>query len=216
MKQVLFAFLCIISFSANAQFLDCADFHGSLIKEVTVIDTAGKSYSGAINSVKRKKSLMQSFSLKTKDDEKIDFEIGQIRIIYAKNTSLARAGGLGGTLQKMGKTKSINKNDTIEFVPVKNIDGDLLLLQVINPDFCSKIKVYGDPAAEKTVSWTGYDGGMEKSYYISKNGEPVSRIFKKEADEKFPQLFDDCASLKGKTRTWENLDKYVKEYDTCK
>jgi hypothetical protein len=215
MKHLLFALLCISALSTRAQFIEPTYFHHSTVKELTVIDTGGKVYSGKISDMDHKKQLLTELTLKV-GDEKVVFTPETIKLVYAKATKMSRLSKLGGSIQRMTKQKIRNKSDTLIFETVKNEDGELILLQLINPGADSKIKVYANPSAGKTTSWTGIDGGMDRSYYVSKKGEPVWKLAKKDMKDKFSFLFDDCAALKDKSKSWDDFDEYINEYDDCK
>jgi hypothetical protein len=215
MKHLLFALLCISALSTQAQFIEPTYFHPSTVKELTVVDTAGKVYSGKISDMDHKKQLMTELTIKV-GDEKMVFTPETIRLVYAKATKISRMSKLGGSIQRMTKQKIRNKSDTLTFETVKNEDGEKILLQLINPGADSKIKVYANPSAGKTTSWTGIDGGMDRSYYVSKKGEPVWKLAKKDMKEKFDLLFGDCPSLKDKSKSWDDFDEYISEYDDCK
>ena len=217
MKQLFFAFICMSSLSVQAQFIEPTDFNPSFVKDLTVIDTAGKSYTGEISKMKEKKQLVKEFTIKTKDGEKFEFTPDMVKVIYARASTVSRLSALNNaTIARVEKNKLSKKKDTIVFEGVKDTDGDFILLQVVNPGYDSKIKVYANPTAGKTTSWTGFDGGLDRSFYVSKNGEPVFKLVKKDMKEKFALLFDDCASLKDKSKNWESFDNYIEEYDTCK
>lgn len=89
------------------------------------------------------------------------------------------------------------------------------MMQVLNPTYCSKIRVYGDPLAEESVT------GEEKSYYIKKSGETSARLLERSNySEEFKTLFADCPAViekYGSDVNWRDFDKHVWEYSqACK
>jgi hypothetical protein len=218
MKQVMIIGICLFSIAAKAQFINPTEFQVMAVKELTVTDTAGKVFTGELHRVKEKKQLVTEFVLKTKEGEKIEFTPEGVKMIYCKNTAVARLGALNsGTLNRLDKQGYSKKKDTLVYESVKDADGKIMLLQVINPCCDSKIKVYGNPSAGKTTSWTGFDGGLDRSYYVSKKGQPAFKLIKKEMREKFEMLFGDCPELKEKmtSMSWEAFDTYIEKYESC-
>lgn len=215
MKRIIILLFCCAAWQAKAQFIEPNLLNYATVKELTIVDTAGKTYSGKTSYIKQKKGLPTEIAIKV-NDEKMEFTPEQIRYVYAKATEYSRLSKLGGSIQRMSKQKVGNKKDTLVYESLKNEDGDFVLLQLINPGYDTKIKVYANPAAGKTMSWTGIDGGMDRSYYVSKNGEAVRKIVKKDMREEFAKLFGDCAAMEGKTGNWDDFDKYIETYNECK
>lgn len=90
-----------------------------------------------------------------------------------------------------------------------------LMMQVVNPTFCTKIRVYGDLFAEESVT------GEEKSYYVKKNGDAAAHLLERSNYEaEFKILFADCPAVLekfGANVNWRDFDKHVWEYDqACK
>ena len=90
------------------------------------------------------------------------------------------------------------------------------------PGFDSKIKIYRDPLVQKTAEISVGDitliGGLEKSYYIVKQGSNIATIVKKKTyKNQFKQLFGDCPELiesyQGKKPDWDDFPAHVFIYD---
>ncbi|MBN1198004.1 MAG: hypothetical protein JXA23_01540 [Bacteroidales bacterium] len=96
------------------------------------------------------------------------------------------------------------------------------VLQLVNPGFDSKIKVFRDPSAGQTagvsVGGVSLAGGLEKSYYIEKEGTDIAFIVSKgKFKDQFTELFGNCPTLvealQGKKPNWEDFPAYVFIYD---
>ena len=96
-----------------------------------------------------------------------------------------------------------------------------LMLQLLNPTYANKIKIYNDPFAKETASLNvgGFKaaGGIEKSYYIKKGDAVATRFYKKDYKDEigFSQLFEDCPALVEKYTEdlhWRNFSKHTYEY----
>ena len=74
-----------------------------------------------------------------------------------------------------------------------------LLMQLLNPSFSSRIRVYHDPFAQESMglSLAGVNvvGHIDKSYYLAKVGETALRQKMKDYDKYFYQLFDNCPEV---------------------
>ena len=95
-------------------------------------------------------------------------------------------------------------------------------MQLLNPTFCQKIRIYHDPFAAETmgigVAGIQVTGGIDKSYYIKQDGK-VTRLYKKDYDDSFKTLFGSCSDLiqKYKNFNWRDLNEHVFFFETaCK
>ena len=100
-----------------------------------------------------------------------------------------------------------------------------LMMQLVNPSFSNKIKVYDDPMAKETmglgVAGVNVVGGDEKSYFVKKKGEKVAfKLHKKNYKEEFKMIFGDCKEVMkkyGKDPRWGDFETHVWEYtQACK
>ena len=104
-----------------------------------------------------------------------------------------------------------------------NVDlkqGDrVLLLQLLNPGFSSKLKVFFDPKAKETtgVGFGGLTvaGGLEKSYYIQRGDEAAYKMKKKDYKKDFENFYKDCSEIYqeyGEKPDWPDFAKHVFYY----
>lgn len=96
-----------------------------------------------------------------------------------------------------------------------------LLMQMVNPSFSSKIKVFHDPLAVESmrfgVAGITMAGGDDKSYYVQVGNEIAEKIKKKEYDDEYLRLYKSCPALLQKLKSdhrWTNFDKHLLEYTT--
>ncbi|HAA16904.1 MAG TPA: hypothetical protein DCE41_36400 [Cytophagales bacterium] len=96
--------------------------------------------------------------------------------------------------------------------------GKTVLMQLVNPGFESKIAVFNDPWAGETMSvgvaGMTLAGGLEKSYYVRKDGEMI-KVQKKGYGKMFDQLFADCPRMAEEypNPQWKNFATHVFAYD---
>lgn len=100
-------------------------------------------------------------------------------------------------------------------------DTEVLMLQLLNPAFSAKIKVFHDPLAQESmglgVAGVTLAGGDEKSYYVQVGNENAKRIKKKDYDDEYLILFKSCPNLLKNLKEdhrWSNFDKHLVEYTT--
>ena len=95
-----------------------------------------------------------------------------------------------------------------------------VMLQLLNPSFSSKLKVYYDPYAKKTMSAgvgpVKVAGGLAKSYYIKKSTDDAAYLVEKKLYKtQFSIIFKDCSELVDKYKDnvrWSDFETHVYEY----
>lgn len=98
------------------------------------------------------------------------------------------------------------------------------MVQLLNPGFDSKIKVFKDPFGKETasigVAGMKVAGGDEKSVLIKKEGmEDSMFLTKKNIEDEFENIFGDCPKLmeyveeKPNSIKMSNLAEFVFLYD---
>jgi hypothetical protein len=96
-----------------------------------------------------------------------------------------------------------------------------LMMQLLNPTFSGRIKVFHDPLAQETgrTSVGGFTvaGGDDRSYYFQKGDAPAFKVTKKTYPKEFKSLFGDCSSVMqqyGKKIKWSEIEAVIFEYNT--
>jgi len=98
------------------------------------------------------------------------------------------------------------------------------LLQLLNPGFSSKIKVFAEPGAKTGGIGIGglqITGGEDRAYLFVKGGEKAVRVKKGSYSDNFQELYADCpemvAAFQGDKIKWDDVAMHVYAYDqTCK
>ena len=192
----------------------------------TVTLTNGEVIEGTLGGYSMKKGLVKKLWVTSMDGEKLKLKGDQIQAFafppseYSKVVSAVN----GATnITRLGNGASIDEvldRDMIYFeqgtIPGrKPLD---LMMQLINPGFDSKIKVYHNPRGETNVGTSV--GGIPvsativKSYYVKKDGV-VMLIERKQYDEQFMELFGDCPELLEAypNPKWGDFAEHVFYYD---
>jgi hypothetical protein len=165
----------------------------------------GNVVEGTLSGMKFKKGLVEQIKMKDVNGKKLKFKASDVAEFRVPPSSLGKLAALNestASIKKMTKANfgSIVKKDYVYFeqalLPGKK--PRYLLLQLVNPGFDSKIKVYDDPKAKSTggvaVGGIQATGGELKSYYVVKD-DVAQRVKKKDFDEMQSWIFGDCSAL---------------------
>ncbi len=213
------------------EFLSPSDLF-SKKKESFITLTDGTELVGYVEDIDRKKGLIEEITIELKDTkQERELKPEQVKHMYLVPSGfdkLANANDFLNDATRWNEDKSVHaqhiKDGYVFFetteVMLKN-KKMTLLLQLLNPGFANKIKVFYDPYAAETAS-VGFGGikvagGDAKSYYFKKGTETAFRMFKKNYEEEFSALYGDCPSLSkefSKKMGWSSVDKHVYYYDT--
>jgi hypothetical protein len=95
------------------------------------------------------------------------------------------------------------------------------MMQLLNPGFDSKIKVFDDPDANETaglnVNGVQVSGGQERSYLFVKNDEKAVMVRRGSYRKNFEELYGDCPvmiqSFEGDKIKFQDLASHVFVYD---
>jgi hypothetical protein len=225
LPTILF-FLCI-SISTQAQnFLP--GFNGFSTKKTSYIHMEkGEVVEGKLRSLNYKKGLIKEIKIRDLNDQKVKIKPDNIAFIYLPPSGLSKLQNFSKFITDSNQWKndeldqSLFKSGYAYFeksqVQVKK-NTLTLMVQLVNPSFCEKIKVFQDPYAGETAS-VGFGpfkaGGIAKSYYVKKGDEVAIRLKKKNYDEEFNAFFGDCPALiekYGDKPKWSEFAKHIYEY----
>lgn len=208
-------------------------FSGKKTAYVTLKD--GTQLQGNIKDLDRKKGLIAEVVLENVDgsSKKRKLKPSEIKHMYLPPSGWDKLGKSLDFLNDATQWDNVDLDKDIigkgyvffEQAPVrigkKTRD---LLLQLVNPSFSGKLKVYFDPLAKETTSLgvggIQVAGGDEKSYFVRKGDAAAYKLKKADYDDEFKPLFEDCADLfakYGSDPKWGDIEKHVFEYaKTCK
>lgn len=214
-------------------FLD-GSFTFSNKKESYITLKDGKEIVGFIDDIDRKKGLIEEITIKDLNKKKINLKPDDVLHMYIAPSGfdkLAAFDKKSTDLTEISKDRSMH-NEFVKkgYVYFETTDVLIkkkkmnLLLQLLNPGFSEKIKVYFDPYADETMSVGvgGFKvaGGDAKSYYFKKGDAVAFKMHKKNYEEEFESLYGDCPELKKeftKKLGWSNVEKHVYFYsEKCK
>lgn len=180
-----------------------------------------------LKSYKRVKGLIKEVKVEDKDGNKVKIAPEDIQFMYLPQS------GFDKFAKDMDFLTDVQKWDNKEIDQAKVADGYIyfelaevevkkekrkLMMQLLNPSFCSQIKVYHDPLASETTSvgLGGFTmaGGDDKSYYVSVRKGTAFNLEKKEYKEIFSKVFGFCTPLKEKYPDvrWADFAEHVYEH----
>jgi len=189
-----------------------------------VIDQKGDSTRGVVTWMNHTRNIKE---LTIKDDQGIKqkFEEQDIKRVLAKLSDMDK---LSMSMESSSSLKDLSQTDIKQVAEAKYFiwepaitpkKGKLKVLQLVNPGFDSRIKVYRDPMAQETsgvgIAGVKLTGGIEKSYYLVKTGEDVATLMERgDYKKQFYDVFvKGCPTmekfLEGKKPDWDDFAKHV-------
>ncbi|RDB03425.1 hypothetical protein [Runella aurantiaca] len=236
-KQTLTCLFCAVTCITNAfgqEFIPGFDsFSHSKPAYVHLGD--GTVMEGEIDDIDRKKGLIEAIAMRSKSGKKAQLFPDDIKIMYLPATAMTKLDNRITTMTNVRKLQNADVNmETInkgyayfeKSVVVLKKETLTLLLQVVNPSFCQKIKVYHDAYAGQSASLgvgsMTVAGGLDKSYFVKVGNQPAFKLKKADYEEEFPNIFANCPAFSRKyaskkDRVWRDFAKHVAEYtELCK
>jgi hypothetical protein len=229
MKKIIIVFLVLYSGSIKAQYFmpEIASEDMFISKEVYVVTNNNDTIRGKHVGSSFTMGLLKSFNLKTSDGTKMKFKAADVKTVAIKPNKITN---IEGSFTAVGLKNLEAFNDVInrEWIfydqaqqPTKK--EKYALMQLVNPGFDSKIKVYHNPSpnAKKTrgiPGLGGFGGGDDKSYLVVYEGEK-SKLYKKGKYKKeaINDLYKNCPvfieNYEGDKFKWKNFAEHVYVYD---
>lgn len=195
-------------------------------KESKIVTADGTEHILFYKKAKRQKGVFSEVYFEDADGNEQVFKAEEIKTMAIPPSDAGKLMAFSDATQSVRSMTKTNFKDYIKtdftyfeqaILPKKNIP---VLFQIVNPGFNSKITVYHDPYASETagVSAGGValTGGLEKSYYVTKDGETMKVTKGDYKKEFFEKLFGDSPEMMeryGKDRDWKDFALHVWEYD---
>lgn len=188
-------------------------------KESFLVDQKGDTIGFTLNSLDRRKGLIVRIGGKKVDGSKFDFSAEEVKFLALAPSDFGKFSSAQSTLTNVAKyekrdAKQLSREYVLlyqEFLPDKN---RTVLVQLLNPEFSTKIQVYHDPYAGTTagIGYGGFTviGGDDKSYYVKFQGKLV-RLKKKDYDEAAKTYYASCPNFSSKfpVLKWSEFEKHA-------
>lgn len=217
--------VCLNQVSAQRFLEPSESFSPKKISYLTMTD--GTTMEVYLKTYKREKGLIKEMKVEGQDGKKVKIKPEDIKYMYLPQS------GFDKFAKEMDFLHDVQKWDNKDIDQSKVADGYIyfeqaevkvkkekltLMMQLLNPSFSSKIKVYHDPYAAETASVGvgGFTlaGGNDKSFYIAVKGETAYKLAKKDYDEEFSKIFGKCSAIKSKYKDakWSDFEAHVYEH----
>lgn len=225
--------LLVFGFIFSCMAMQAQDFFSQPIEVFSKKKTAyvtmadGTEVEGTIHKIKRKKGLFEEVSLYV-NEKKTPLKAGDIAHMYLPQSDWDK---LGKALDVMDDATQWNNDENVNMDYItdgyayfetsttnyrKNKTADVLL-QLLNPAFANKIKVYHDPYATESasvgVAGIKMAGGNDKSYFVKKGDETAFRLKSKDYKDYISKLYGDCDVFeKDKKFKWSYFGDHLMTY----
>ncbi|MDQ3016037.1 MAG: hypothetical protein M3R25_04870 [Bacteroidota bacterium] len=191
----------------------------------------GSTITGTLKDIDRKKGLIKFVNIEDGEGKKNKLKAEKIQTMYLPPTAFDNMSKAMDAIHDTQKWTAQKINQDLiskgyvyfenSKVKIKKKES-LLLMQLLNPDFCDKVKVYHDPFAKETTSLgvgpVTVAGGNDKSYYMLLNGSKAAfRLYKKNYNDEFKGMWSKCPSLikKYPKVTWGEFTDHIIAYNSC-
>ncbi len=226
--KLLFLFVFITTLATAQNFLKPTEGF-SVKKDAFITLKDGKEVVGQFRNAKRKKGLFLSIVIKDKKGNKKTYMADQIKYMYLPASGLDK---IGKVLDEVYDATSWDDDSSLnqehlkegyayfESVTTKvKKKTRVTLLQVLNPAYCQKVRIYNNPWSGETASLgiggIKVAGGDSKSYYVrAVDQEKAFLLKKKNYDKEFKNLYGTCKSFlkKYKKMKWSKIEEHVYEH----
>lgn len=166
----------------------------------------GDQIEGKLSSASLANGYLKNVTMKLADGSKMKLQPEEMLSLKVKASRLAKLSMInesGSSLKELKNTKFdqiINREFIFFERAYRATKKDKpAMMQLLNPGFDSKIKVYADPNARETngigLNGIQFTGGEEKSFLFVKNNEKVVIVKKGSYRKNFEELYADCPVL---------------------
>lgn len=233
MKHLLYCLLIALcsqtSFGQYSQYFMPPVDEGLVMtaREVYAVTTAGDTIFGRINSAMMLDGQVRSFTIKQADKSKVKLKSADVTVLAIKATNFMNwtSAMSAPNIQRAADMdyQKIMKREWIRFEQARLPNKDkYALMQLLNPDFDSKIKVYLNPNSNETsttsINGVMLSGGEDNSYLVVTEGNQAE-IYKKRKynKEALTRLYKNCetfaAEYAGEKFKWKDFSEHVLVYD---
>ena len=233
MKKLMLSLVLIFTLMAQTQAQDLlspsTSFSHKKTAYITLMD--GTEVKCTIKKISRKKGLIQEIKVRNEAGKKVKYKPNEIAYMYLPPSGLDK---LGKAMDFLGDAKKWTdeklEQDLLNqgYVYFEQSDVKLkkktksMLMQLLNPGFSVKVKVYHDPWAKETMSLgvgaVKVVGGIAKSYYVKLDTDKAAfRLKKKNYRSEFKLLWKSCPAVKESVNAvkWNEFTKHIITYTEC-
>ena len=191
--------------------------------------TNGEQFEARIKKMKRKKWLFQEMEFITEDGKKLKYPASEIKSMYLPQSGMDKLGKFTDSMYDVTEwegSEELNQEHLKEGyayfesteVNYKKDKVQTLLLQLLNPAFSSKVKIYHNPASAERggmrVGGFKVTESVENSYWIKVGDDTAFKIKKKQYDDMAEVIYAECPNYlrKLKKYDWKKFGEDVYNY----
>ncbi|MEO9802557.1 MAG: hypothetical protein ABJF04_04880 [Reichenbachiella sp.] len=197
-------------------------------KPTKVIPASGEEFEGKLVAAGVINGYLNKITIKKEDGTKIKLEPENVKRLSVKISKLAKLSMMAESTQSIKTVANSNFSEIAnrEYIIFESGLRDKKkdkprLMQLLNPGFDSKIKVFADPNAKETrgigVAGVKLTGGVDKSYMFVVNGEKAVKVKKGNYKSNFDELYLGCPKMvetfSGEKTKWNDVAGHVFVYD---
>lgn len=194
----------------------------------TVSLTNGEVLAGKFVGGSGTNGYLNTVTIKLDNGQKLKLKPGEINKMIIKASGLAK---MALITESTSSIKEVTNTDFDEIVNREhfifetalshNKEGKVRLLQLLNPGFDSKIKVYANPNANETMglglAGIKITGGKDKSLLFVKGDSKAVIVRKGDYKDSFIELYATCPKMTeffaGEKLKWQDVAAHVFVYD---
>jgi hypothetical protein len=221
-------FCCTQSFAQ--EFITPFEAGGITAQECIVIKDNGEQIEGKMRWAFGTGRGLKSVKLLLPSGEKVTFKASELRELAFKNNTLTKIISTAEQSASIRKASEANweqiyNQEYIRYQRATLPSGKSVMMQMINPEFSSRIQVYysqgstktsgiGVPLAAGTMKLTG---GRQRAYWVSKDNGKVFKLRRGGYNKKkFERLFGDSPEMLkayGRPYRFSEFSEHVYVYD---
>jgi hypothetical protein len=171
---------------------------------------------------------LKSFTMISEDGEKLKYKAEEVQELGVRMNDWVRLQLRGEAMSSIKKAQNTDMDVLLnrewilfEQVMMPGNKAKYSLLQILNPGFDNKIKVFENPRAAKTaktsVGGFAITGGEDRAFLVSKEGKQSFVVKKGSYDKSFGDLYGSCPQLvkefSGEKIQFKNMAQHVMYFE---
>lgn len=222
-KFLLIQLFSILILSVSAQFVTPLE---SISGDAIVTTVSGDILEGNLKNAMTGPNGLISFKLEDYNGRDHKFKAADAKELKIKVDGLAKLEIIAEQSSNISKLAKSNFEEVVQreyiiWQQLKHPKKDkFIMLQLLNPGFDSKIKVYHKPNAESgetSVGGVAISGGEAKAYILVKDGKTIEMTKKDYKKGGYSELFSDCDQMNNPKPDFKEFAVDVFTYDQdCK
>lgn len=232
MKNVMVLLIIVCSATAYSQGFIAGidkDNLGVLFgRPATATLASGKEVTGKLSGGTIINGYLDKIVIKQENGEKLKLKPEDVTRLSVKASKLAKLSMMAESTASIKKMTNANFDEItnreyiiFETAMRSNSAEKLRLMQLLNPGFDSKIKVFADPNAKETagigIGGIKLTGGEDKSYLFVQNDEKAVRVKKGSYKRNFEEIYQSCSQMleifEGEKTKWNDVAGHVFAFD---